>query len=312
MYESFEFELYRLNIVPEDPFLFKDMYKEIKTDHDIMQLLKEATKPKYKKVVTGRKHIFEWAVREFCEFFHERIERSPIYGITLAKSIIETTGEIVTDNGIEEGVSESEPPIADTCKLFFYMQRHLVIIERRSYIINSGWRGALEQIFRDVTRELNYIGTIEFEPIPLREKIMKAFKSFDNIIRMRVVLRLPNPELSRYAAQLYKEMEDGKIREYLQDMRNPRGLSKEDGKLPHASIEIASEGYKKGELVLEGIKDQKRKTVRIGRMAARGQIQGVREFVRGMNTIAKTKEAKKVTTAILDEIDRIAIPPDKT
>ena len=50
-------------------------------------------------------------------------------------------------------------------------------------------------------------------------------------------------------------MRNGGIAEYLQDMRNPKGLSKSAGKLPHASAEIAQAGYKKGEVTLAGVRD---------------------------------------------------------
>lgn len=307
----FEFELYRINIVQEEPNLFKEMSKAITSDEDVVKLLEKAASPKYKIVVSGKRRTFEWAVREFYEYFHEREHVERIYGITLARSIVETTGDIVTDDGIEEGVSESEPPLAETCKLFFYMKRHLMVIERRSAIINSGWRRALEEILKKVAYDLEYTGSVEFEPVPRHEEIIETFRSFERLTRMRVTLRIPNPELSRYARQLCKEMEDGKIREYLQDMKNYSGLNTDDGKLPHAAVEIASAGYKKGEVTFEGFRNKRREVVRTGRTAARGQIQEMRDFVRGMNAIAKTKEARQATTAILNEIDRIA-PPSET
>ena len=179
--QYFEFELFRINIIQGEPYLFHEMNKTIKTDEDIIAILKKATLPKYKIGISGHKHTFEWAVREFCEYFHERGSEEKVYGITLAKSTIETTGEIVTDNGIEEGVSESEPPLADTCKLFFYMKRHLMVIERRSTIINSGWCRALEEILKNVAGDLNYHGSIEFEPVPRHEEIIETFRSFDRL-----------------------------------------------------------------------------------------------------------------------------------
>ncbi|MDA8086720.1 MAG: hypothetical protein M0Z75_08480, partial [Nitrospiraceae bacterium] len=223
----------------------------------------------------------------------------------------ETAGETVTDTGIEDSISGLEPPLADTCRLFFYMKRHLVIIERRSAIINSRWRQALEEILKAVARALQYSGWIEFEPIPRHEEIIEAFKSFERLTRLRVILRLPNPEMSRYSAQLYKEMEEGAIREYLQDMKNPTGLNKEKGKLPHATTEIAASGYKRGDVTMEGLRNGKRDAIKTGSAAARGQVDALRDYVRGMKDVANTKEAQRVTSAILDEIDRIAAPPSE-
>lgn len=309
--QNFEFELYRINIVQEDPYLFREMNKAIANDKDILKILKHATSPAYKKSVEGKKNTFEWDIREYNEYYHERSDIKEIYGVTLAKSTVKTTGDIVTDIGIEEGISKSEPPIAHTCKLFFYMKRHLMIIERRSAIINSGWRGALEEILKTVAHDLSFIGSIEFEPYPNHAEIIKAFHSFDKLTRMRVILRLPNPEYSRFAAKLFSEMQEGKIREYLQDMKNFQGLNKEEGKIPHASAELAAAGYKKGEVTFEGVRNKKRESVKTGKDAAHGQIQGMKDYVRGMNTVLKSKEAKRAMTSILDEIDRIAPAPDK-
>jgi hypothetical protein len=105
-------------------------------------------------------------------------------------------------------------------------------------------------------------------------------------------------------------MQNGGIVEYLQDMKNPKGLKKDVGKLPHASAEIAQAGYKKGEVKLEGVRDGKPTTVHIGKKAARGKIGQLRDFVRGVGANVRAKETQAVVGAILDEIDRVATPPD--
>lgn len=308
---KFEFELYRINLVQAEAMLFDDMNNPVKTDQDIHKILAHAVQPAFKALFKGPKNTYEWALRDSVQYHHDRKDGGPVFGITLAKSVIETSGEIVTDTGIEEGVSESEPPLAETGHLFFYMQRHLLIIERRIAIINSRWKRALEDILKAAAQNLRFSGWMEFEPIPRHEEIIEAFRSFDRLTRLRVTLRLPNPELSRYSEQLFKEMEEGAIREYLQDMRNPRGLNKADGKLPHATTEIAAAGYKRGEVTFEGLRRGKNETVTTGSEAARGHVTELRDYVRGMKDNSRTKEAQRVTTAILDEIDRIAPPPDR-
>ena len=292
--------------------LFKEMNKPIEADRDIVAILKHAVQPKFKTVFSGRKNTFEWAARDFVQYHHQDVRRGDVYGITLAKSVIETAGEIVTDTGIEEGISESEPPLADTCRLFFYMKRHLMIIERHSAIVYSRWRQALEEILKAAALDLQYSDWLEFEPVPRHEEILEAFRSFERLTRLRVTLRLPNPELSRYSEQLYKEMEEGAIREYLQDMKNPQGLNKADGKLPHAAVEIATVGYKRGEVTFEGVRNGKQDKVKTGRAAAQGRIDALRDYVRGMKDNSKTKEAQRVTRAILDEIDQIVPSPQES
>lgn len=309
--QLFEFELYRINLVQAELTLFEQMNKMLKSDADIIEVLRHAVKPDFKAVFSGPKNTFEWVLRDFTHYPHQYKNGGDVYGVTIAKSIIESAGETVTDTGIENGISELAPPLAETCRLFFHMNRHLMAIEYCSAVINSRWLQALEEILMAAARDLQFSGWIEFEPIPRHEEIMEAFSSFQRLTRLRVLLRLPNPEFSRYAQRLFNEMEEGSIREYLQDMKNPRGLNSTEGKLPHASTEIAAAGYKRGDVTLEGIRDGKREVVRTGKKAARGRIEELRSYVRGMKDVTNTKEAQKVTTAILAEIDRIAPPPKR-
>jgi hypothetical protein len=104
-------------------------------------------------------------------------------------------------------------------------------------------------------------------------------------------------------------MEESAIREYTQDMRNPNGLSQREEGLPFASAAMAQDGYKDGEVLMTGIREGRRATVRTGRRAARGKVEGLKSFVRGMASIARTREARAAVTAIMEEIDRIAEPP---
>ena len=100
-------------------------------------------------------------------------------------------------------------------------------------------------------------------------------------------------------------MQSGGVREYLNDLKNGSGLSQTEGQLPHAIASLAQDGYKKGEVVMNGVKDGKRRRVKTGRHAARGQVERVRDFIRGQTTIAKTQEARAALGAVLEEIDRV-------
>lgn len=304
----FEFELYRINLVQAEATLFEEKNKPIKTNH-IREVLEHAVQPDFKVVAKGHKNTFEWAVRDSVQYGTGRENGGDVYGITLARSVIQTAGEIVTDTGIENGLSEAAPPLADTARLFFYMKRHLMVIEHRPEIVNSRWKPALEDILKAAAKDLQFSGWLEFEPVPRHEEIIEAFRSFERLTRLRLILRLPNPELSRYSQQLYEEMRDGKIREYLQDMQNPQGLNKDDGKLPHAATEIAAAGYKRGEVTFMGTRKGKVEKVRTGSDAAHGQVTALRDYVRGMKDAVKAKETQRVMASILDEIDRIAPPP---
>jgi len=304
---NFEFEIYRLNIIEGEPHLFNK--KTYQNDDNILQILEQSTKPKYKVTIEGKKATYEWSLREYCICEPEKKEQGIIAAVTLARSNPEKIGKIVTDDGITKGSSESKPPLADTIEIFFYLQRHLVAVERASSIINSGrWRQAIIDLTKKAAEDLQYTFWLELEPVSEKEEILKAFNSFSSLIRLRVKLRLPNPELTRYSKQLYEEMVGGGVREWLQDMYNPRGLKMDLGKLPHSAVEIAQAGYKKGSIKLQGIREGAFTTVETGEKATRGRVDELRDFVRGMKQITKTKEGKRVTTKILSELDR-RVPP---
>ncbi len=61
----------------------------------------------------------------------------------------------------------------------------------------------------------------------------------------------------------------------------------------------------KGEVQIEGLRDGAQETVKSGTSAARGTVQQLRDFVRGLHANSKTKEAAKALTAIVEEIDKI-------
>ena len=139
---------------------------------------------------------------------------------------------------------------------------------------------------------------------------MEAFRSFERLTQLRVTLRLPNPEVNRFAKSLFDQMTSGGIREYLNDIKNGSGLSQAEGQLPHAIASLAQDGYKKGEVVMAGVRQGRRARIKTGRTAARGQVDRVRDFVRGQVTIAKTKEAQSALAAILEEIDSMHPAPE--
>lgn len=308
---QFEFEIYRINIVADKQRkLFGNRTdKYISTDSDIINILKNSVNPKFKVIDKGIKHKSSWTLRKYINFLPQQIDEQGLIVLLLGKSVIESVGLRFTDTDIEAAVSESQPPLTDITKLFFYMPRHILAIERNSKVTNFSWKKHLTNLLLNSALDLGFTSRLEFEPIPRHEEIMEAFRSFDRLTRLRLTLRLPNPELSRYSQELYNEMKDGGIAEYLQDMQNSKGLKQEEGKLPHASAEIASAGYKKGEVILEGLKNKKKRKIRTGKDAARGSIPVKAEFVRNMLTQPEISSEEDTVAAILEEINRIAPPP---
>jgi hypothetical protein len=233
----------------------------------------------------------------------------------LARSILEKEGRIVTDKGIERGTSEAEPPLASTIQLLFNLKRHLVAVEYNSALMLSDtWLDVLHEILASASTDLEFRSAVKLMPMPNMEEILAAFRSFRRLTRLRVRLLLPNPELSRYTQKLFEELHGGSIREFLADMRNPQGLSQQQERLPYAAAAMAAAGYKEGDVVLEGVRpgSNQKQVVRTGEKPIRGKVADLKEFIRGMSSVARTKETQTAVKAILQEIDRIAEPPDSS
>jgi hypothetical protein len=57
---------------------------------------------------------------------------------------------------------------------------------------------------------------------------IRVLNALGNVWRFFLISPSRSPELSRYTKSLYKDLEKGGIREYLQDMKNLGGLSKDE------------------------------------------------------------------------------------
>jgi hypothetical protein len=304
----FYFEIYRLNIVDEGMLPFMGL---IRTDPDILLVLSASTDSHFDHRTESRRGTFKWSLRQFAVYqTSEDVEAPSLVGLTLARSVITQTGQTVTDSSIEEALSQISPPSAETMHLFFHMERHLVAVEYNSVVMaNQQWRSSLHDILDAAARSLEFQSLIRLEPFPREAEILTAFRSFDRLTRLRVRLRIPNPELDRRTERLRKELESGAIREYTSEMKNPRGLSQSEEALPFATAAMAQAGYKEGEVLLSGYREGRLRTIRTGGKAARGRIEGIRDFVRGMAANAKSKETRSAMASILEEVDRIAEPP---
>ena len=304
----FEFELYRLNII-DDLDLWTNHLETLRSDEEIVAVLRAATRPEFDWTSAGEIRRYRWSLRGFQRYDAEGF--ADVVSLTLARSILEEYGQVVTDEDVVHGRSESSPPLAITCELFFFLRRHLVAVERSSSILRSNtWRFAVEDITSAAARNGGYRSKIALEPHPKQDEIIAAFRSFDVLTRLRVHLRLPNPELNRYTRSLYEDLVSGGIRDYIQDMRNQDGLNKAEDERPFASAAMAQQGYKVKEVTLEGVRDGRREQVITGRHAARGRVGELREFVRGLKANANTKEGARVLEAISEEIERIAPTED--
>jgi len=304
----FSFDLFRLNVEDSaDLFLAPDVPR-LRTDEDLTKLLQIATDADQDQIQKTRSAVFKWSLREFRDLKDSNSRQ--LLHVILARSVLERDGAIVTDDGMSVGTSLLHPPLASTAVCLFDLSRHLVAVEHTGELSQTAWKDFLEKILGSAAYRMGFGSTIQLEPIPEQNGIVGLFLSFQRVTRMRVTLRIPNPELNRYTRALYEDLSTSGIREFTQDMKNPNGMSKSETSRPFASAVLAEQGYKKGEVIIEGVRNDSFEQVSSGSAAARGNVRGLRDFVRGMHANAKTKEAQKALSAIAAEIDRIHPAPD--
>lgn len=304
MTRRFSFDLYRLNIEDAEDLFTQSKLRRLRRDEDIAAVLEKATESEQDQIQKTRTAVFEWGVREFRNLAEHLPER-PLLHIVLARSVLERDGDIVTDQGMTTGTSSLNPPLASTAVCLFDLSRHLVAIEHTSQLAPTAWKEFIQRILATAANRLEFYSSIELEPIPEQNGIIGLFRSFERLTRMRLTLRIPNPELSRYTKQLYENLLQSDIRELTQDMKNPNGLAKQEEALPFASAVLAEQGYKKGDVQFEGLRNGAFEQATSGSSAARGNVRGLRDFVRGMHANSKAKETQRALAAITEEIDRL-------
>lgn len=305
-HNDLDLDLYRLT-VRDAELLLPFMGERIRNDEQIVEVLKAACDGHADYHQETSKANYIWGLRNFTELPSEVYPRAKVFAVALAKATKDRDGVVFMPQTLEVGTSVAAPPTAEVAMLVFQMTRHLVAVEYKSTVTyGQGWLRALHEVLRRAADQLHFTSTLQLQAKPTKFEILKSFRSFDTLTRLRVQLLLPNPDLSRLTKNLYEELRKGGIREYLADMRNPSGLSKEEQTLPHAAAAMAEDGYKKGEVLLEGIRQGRRETVRTGTRPARMKMDGIKNFVRGLSATARTKEGQNITDSILKEIDRVA------
>lgn len=307
----FQFNLYRLNIVDEDQAMLGFMGDPLRGDADIERLLKSSVDPEFDSTTENEKTTLKWSLREFVEFTPEGGAAGEVLGLVLARSLMSQAAPTVTDEGIEDTRSEMSPPPAITVHMFFYMQRHIVAVEHHSAIFaTDAWRKAVHGIFKAAAREQGTTSTLQLEPIPGQDEILNTFRSFSKLVKLKVKLRMPNPEMTRITERLKHDMEKGGVREYLHQMYSPNGLNQSEDAIPFAAAALAQAGYKEGDVLMEGTRDGKRQKVKTGLTAERTGLEHTREFVRGALANAKTKECKQALSSVIKRINEVVPPPE--
>jgi hypothetical protein len=311
-----QFEIYRINVVDEEEMSFEFMGRNIRSDQDILAVLKKAASAEFDLEIQARLTTYRWAVREYFEVGSPEESNEPfVAGIAFGRSILQQQGQTITEDRVEDALTTFYPPSATIVHILFYMERHLAIAEYNSVVMHTqAWRDALHTMLDRAAQSLELRPGLRLEPVPRDEEILRAFQSFQRLTRLRVNLRIPNPEMDRRTERLRREMAAGQIREYTQDMKNPAGLSQSEGELPHATAAMAQAGYKEGEVIMTGIRDGRRRTVRTGKRAARIRVDGMRNFGTEIGANATNQKGQQMVRSILEEVNRVAelpTPPEQ-
>ena len=304
MSKRFSFDLYRLNIEDISDLFLSPTPKRIRGDEDLRTLFESACDPKHDQIQETRSAKFKWSIRSYFDLSEISDGRELLHFI-LARSVLEKDGVSVTDVGLMTSTSVSFPPLASTAVCLVDLSRHLVAIEHTGELSQTAWLDFLHSIIADTARSLEWWSTVALVAIPSHNNIVDLLLSFQRVTRMKVTLRIPNPELNRYTKLVYEDLRRSGIREFTQDMKSPDGLSRSENSRPLASAVLAEQGYRKGDVTIEGVRNDTFEVAQSGEEAARGVVKGLRDFVRGISATTKSKEAKAAVAAIFAEIDRI-------
>jgi hypothetical protein len=298
--DTFNFFLYRLN-----KELRQDLFSSRETagrsdDEWMAEFLNTVCSRDYDFKKETRRAIYTWSLRNFQDL------EGGFSSVVLARSQLQKTSTIVTDDSLTVGESVSNPPPADTIIMLIFWQRHIVIVENRSGMTTGEtWLRNFHAIIDNAKTYISIPVAPRLEPIPIRGTILEHLKNFDKVFRFRVRLKLPNPELNRWSKRIYDEMIEQSLTEYLQEFFSPNGIRVDEKSKAYSSGALAELGYKEGGVQIEGQKDGELIIVDEGRTAIKGKIDQLRSLIRGLETNASGKQLKKALLRIENEVNRL-------
>lgn len=303
---AFKFLLYRLNKeYRHDLFSERNRLSEKSDDEWLKEFLTSVCNEKFDYRRETRRAVYVWSLRNFQDL------DLGFSSIVLARSQVLKTGTIVTENSLIHGQSVAHPPAADTIVLLIMWSRHIVVVENRAGMTTGEtWLRNFHAIIENAKIHLPIPVAPKLEPIPVRGTILEHFKTLNRIFRFRVRLKLPNPELTRWAKYIYDEMVEQRLTEYLQEFVSPEGIRTDPDSKAYSSAALAELGYKEGSIQIEGEKEGKIVHIDEGKKAIRGKIDQIRALIRGLETNATSKQLLRALALIRDEVNRL-FPPEE-
>lgn len=303
--DTFNFFLYRLN--KEYRYdLFSSRNASERTDDEwLADYLATVCNREYDFKKETRRAVYTWSLRNY-----QNLEND-FSSVVLARSQLQKTSTIVTDDSLTVGDSISNPPPADTIVLLFYWKRHIVIVENRAGMTTGEtWLRNFHAIIENAKSYTSIPVAPRLEPISVRGTILEHLRTLDKVFRFRVRLKLPNPELNRWSKQIYDEMIEQHLTEYLQEFISPTGIRVDENSKAYSSGALAELGYKEGGVQIEGQKNGESVLIDEGKTAVKGKIEQLRSFIRGIETNATSKQLKNALVRIESEVNRL-FPPNE-
>lgn len=295
-----KFLLFRLNLVDRE-MLFEN---RITDDLTLFRVIESATDEQFDVDKRGPRTSYKWALREATFGAVEQLER-PFISVTFSCGVMSRKGPIVTPRGIVQGTSSLNPPAATLVLILIDLKRHICAVENVPSVMSGqpGWKGLLQTILASAAWKLGFTSMIHLEPIAPEETVEIALKSWDRITRLRVALRIPNPDLGPSYRHLYEEMKRSGVREIYQDMRNESGLTLESDTLPQASIDMSLKGYRGGPLRLNGYKNGRKDELTVDDEVASIEVDSLQSFIEGYAAGQKSAAVKAFARTLIDRIE---------
>jgi|GEM_PF-4846291 len=294
------FLLFRLNFVDRH-----DLFQSpIGSDADFIRVVELAATQDFDVAKQGRRSGYRWALRAVTLGSVEAVDR-PFIAVTFSYEVTSRRGPIITPDGITQGTSTVSPPSATLVRILIDLKRHIFAIEDVPSIIqpHGGWKTSLQTILDTAAWRLGLTSMIRLDPVIPTEVVASRLKAFERVTRLRVTLRIPNPDLGPSFQRLYDEMKKGSVRELTEDMRNERGLTLAPETLPQAVLDMAMKGYRKGKIHVYGYRDGHKDEFTVTDDVARIEIEELREFIEGYAVGQRSSAVKRFAETIIKRID---------
>jgi len=297
-----EFLLYRLNFVDRETLF----HNPVRSNEDLVRVLLEAISERSDFPQHSYRSRWKWSLRDLRVGSTIAKDRNFVV-LTFAHETISRSGKIVSPSGVSLGTSAFSPPLAQTADVIIDMDRHIVAIEDVASIMQQHrkWLQAMETILGQAAHWAAFSSMVRLVPIPPREAVYAKIRRLTRVTRIQTTLAVPNPDLNPLFAELYEAMQRGGIRDLTQDMRSERGLNMEKGTLPSATLEMALDGYRNGNIHLRGYTaDNRPEKFTIRDDVAR--IENLRGYTEAVRDLSSTKGVpSRAAGMILDKIDEM-------